>query len=1029
METKLNGILTLLIVFIVQVTFAQEKEISGTVQDEDGVPLAGVNITIVDGTGGTSTDLDGNYKIDVEQGDALRFSIVGFEDQTQTVGDENTLDVTMKEGTELDEVVVTGYGTQRKSDVTSSISKISSEDMADRISPSFESNLAGRASGVQVSTPSVIGESPQVNIRGIASINSGTQPLYVVDGIPYNSSPGGANMDVNPLADLNPNDIESFEVLKDGAASAIYGSRAANGVVLITTKKGEKDTFTVNISSKTGFGEPMKKYKLLGTDDFVEVSNEKAANAGEDDWAAGTDYHTNWQDEVLRSHALQIDENISISGGSDKGTYYISAGYKDQEGASIDNKSTKYNLRANVDQDITDWLEAGASIAYTQDHVSAMNKGSNALSGHMFNALQQPPNIPIYDEDDKTGYNISDDRTAVGRWDNPKAIGADLPNIMHELDNNTYRSKRNRTVINGFAEADIVEGLSYRLQIGYDYGTNHERMFWNPHHGDGRSENGILDEFNFEDQLWNVQNILTYKNTFNDVHNIDVTGVAEFQQEKHSYVEATGEDMASETFNDQIITDAFNEQSIGGHKEEQGLKSFIGRARYNYDERYYAEVSFRHDGLSNLDESNRWQSFWGGSAGWKISNEEFWDSETISNLELRGSYAQTGNTQIGTYPYLGLYSLNKYGNQTGVGYSQFGNAGLVWETTNKMNVGLDLAFLHDRIRFTGEYFQNKTKDMIMNQSTAPTLGLPDNLIKINAGDMKNSGVEFSVDANIFNKEDFSWDTGFNISYSKNKIENLPGGDDIFPSLSDNPTVDGNIIIREGESINSLYGHKYHGVNEANGMPVYEKEDGALVQANYESGGYSEYDPDNPEDMSESATLGNSDRQILGQTEPKYFGGWHNTLRYKDFDLSFMFRFSGGNKIYNSTRHDLLTQDFLNNLREIKGRWQSPDNPGDGKTPKLQGSNDGQVNGSVLNSRFVENGRYISLDNLTLGYNFAEDLVDNIGLKKLRLYISGQNLFMITGYSGPNPEGIKDYGVDEYTTPKTRIYTLGVNISL
>src|SRR5699024_9372150 len=601
------------------------------------------------------------------------------------------------------------------------------------------------------------------------------------------------------------------------------------------------------------------------------------------------------------------------------------------------------------------WLELGASLNITRSQINAMNKGSNALSGHMFNALQQPPNIPIYNEDNESGYNITSTGT-IGQWDNNKAVGAQLPNIMMVLDKNYYKSNRRRNVINGFAEADIIEGLTYRFQVGYDFGTNHERMFWNPVHGDGRSSNGVLDELNFENQLWNVQNILTYENTFEDVHNLNITGVAEFQNRQNAWFEATGSDMASEDFNEQIITDAFNEQEIGGSKQEQGLKSFIGRVRYNFDQRYYAEVSLRRDGLSNLDEKNRWENFWGGSVGWKISNEAFWDEyqETISNFEIRASYAETGNTNIGAYPYLGIYGVNKYGSQTGIGYSQFGNANLLWETTEKYNIGLDLAFINDRIRFSAEYFRNDTKDMVINRSTAPSLGIPENQIKINAGDMRNTGIEFSIDGDVLNKESFSWNTGFNFTFSKNEIKDLPEGEDIFPGISGNPTVDGTIILREGESINSLYGHKYWGVNPENGSPVYEKKDGSLVQIDYETGSAFEFDKANPGDMSIESSLGADDRQILGQTEPKYFGGWYNTLFYKNFDLSFMIRFSGGNKIYNLTREALMTQDFNNNLTEIKGRWQSPDKPGDGKTPKLMGSNDAVVNGNTLSSRFVEN---------------------------------------------------------------------------
>lgn len=1023
----------LIFVLFVQIGFAQQKSITGTVMDPDGVPLLGATVLVVGTNIGASTDFDGNYAISAEEGNVLEFSYVGYETETRRVDAASTYNVTLQpEANIMDEVVIVGYGVQRKSEVTGAISQVKGDAVKNLVTPSFESQLAGRSSGVQITAPGgVIGEAPRVNIRGIASINSGTGPLYVVDGVPYTSSSQGANMAVNPLSDLNPNDIESFEVLKDGAASAIYGSRAANGVILITTRTGRKNSFEVNYSSLTGIGSPMNKYKLLGAKDFVMISNEKRSNRGASDWAAGTEFDTDWQDLVFRNSAIQIDQNVNISGGSDMATYYLSLGYSQQEGNSIANDMEKYNIRARVEQDFNKWLSAGATVAITRNNVSAMNKGNNSLSGHVFNATKQLPNIPAYDPDSESGYNITS-TGQIGKWDNLENVGAQLPNIMYSLDNNFYKSKTTRNVVNMFANAKIVEGLSYRFQVGLDHSTNGERMYWNPVHGDGAGHNGLLQQFSFENQQWNIQNILSYTKSFNDVHNLGATGVVEFQEQKDSYFYATGRDIASDYFNEQIITDAFGVQEIGGYKESQGIKSFIGRATYNYDQRYFLQASIRRDGLSNLHPDHRWENFVGVSAGWTISNEEFWAdfSETISDLKLRGSFAQTGNTNIGAYPYMGIYGLNKYGDDTGYGYTQFGNNNLVWESTDKINVGLDFGLLNNRIFISAEYFNNETKDMIINKSVAPSLGIPGNIIKINAGDMTNSGFEFSVEANVFDTGDFRWDTGANISFSKNKVSNLPDGADIIPEYSTNASINGNIIIREGESINSLYGYEYWGVNPANGAPVYYKGDGSLVQVDYDTGSYFVFDESNPDDMSQASSLSSTDdRRILGQTTPKYFGGWHNTVAYKNFDLSFLFRFSGGNKIFNYTRRELLTQEFNNNLTEIKGRWQDPSNPGDGVTPKLWASGNGVVNNNVLSSRFVENGDFISLDNITLGYNFDRDFLQSANIEALRIYVAAQNVFMITDYKGVDPEMITSYGVDAFGTPKSRIISLGVNLKL
>ena len=1032
MKGKCFYLSALIFVLFAQIGFAQQKSITGTVTDSDGVPLLGATVLVKGTTTGASTDFDGNYTLTAEVGSTLEFSYVGYETVTRVVGASSTYNVSLELASNIiDEVVLVGYGVQRKSEVTGAISQVKGEDVRNLVTPSFESQLAGRSSGVQITSGGgVIGEAPRVNIRGVASINSGTGPLYVVDGVPYTSSQQGANMAVNPLADLNPNDIESFEVLKDGAASAIYGSRAANGVILITTRTGRKNSFEVNYSSLTGLASPMNEYNLLGAKDFVTISNEKTGNRGASDWAAGTEYDTDWQDLIFRSSALQVDQNINVSGGSDNATYYLSLGYGTQEGNSIANEMEKYNIRARVEQDFNKWLSAGASVAVTRNNVSAMNKGSNSLSGHIFNATKQLPNVPVYDPNNETGYNISE-TGQIGRWDNLENVGAQLPNIMFPLEHNYYKSKTTRNVVNMFADAKILDGLTYRFQLGLDYGTNGERMYWNPIHGDGAGHKGLMQQFSFENQLWNIQNILSYNKTFNEVHNLGLTGVAEFQEQKYAYFYTTGRDLASDYFNEQIITDAFGVQEIGGYKEAQGIKSFIGRATYNYDQRYFLQASIRRDGISNLDPANRWDNFLGVSAGWTISNEEFWDKDgTVNDLKLRGSYAQTGNTNIGAYPYMGIYGLNKYGDDTGYGYTQFGNNNLVWESTNKLNVGLDLGLWNSRVFISAEYFKNETKDMIINKSTAPSLGVPGNIIKINAGDMENSGVEFSVDATVVNTDDFRWDTGANISFSKNKVSNLPDGADIFPEYSTNASINGNIIIRDGEAINSLYGYEYWGVNPANGAPVYHKADGTLVQVDYNTGSYYVFDEANPGDMSQASSLSSSeDRKILGQTTPKYFGGWHNTMSYKNFDLSFLFRFSGGNKIFNYTRRELLSQTFNNNLNEIMGRWQSPDNPGDGVTPKLWANGDGVVNNNVLSSRFAEKGDFISLDNITLGYNFDRELLQRANIEALRVYVAAQNVFMITSYKGVDPEMITSYGVDAFGTPKSRIMSLGVNLKL
>lgn len=1030
MKTKFSLILTLCLVLVTQISFAQEKSVTGTVADEAGVPLAGVNVLVKGTNTGAQTDFNGKYSVNAKVGDILSFTYVGLKAQEVKVGNANTINVTMAEdASQLDEIIVVGYGTQRKSDVTGAISSIKGQDIQDLVSSSFESQLAGRSSGVQVSSSGIIGEKPKINIRGVASINSGTDPLYVVDGVPYSSSGSGSNVDVNPLADLNPNDIESFEILKDGAASAIYGSRAANGVILITTKKGKKNSFNVRLSTITGLGKPMKRYDMLRAKDFVMISNEKTSNAGVSDWAAGTDYDTDWFKEILRDNALQVEENISVSGGSDKGTYYLSLSHANQEGAPKANEQEKYNIKLSVEQEMTKWLKLGGSVAASRNNTTAMNKGDNSLSGFMKNATTQLPNVPVFDKDNPLGYNIASNGSEIGRWDNYRGVQGQYPNIAYVMKYNTYESKRDRNVIQAFAEANIVDGLTYRFQVGFDHANTGEITYLNPNHGDGMSPKGRVSQYAFEDEMWNVQNIINYNKTFGGVHNLSATAVAEWQETNYTWFRAIGEGMASTDFNQQIITNVFEEQFIGGNRTEDGIRSYIGRVSYNFDQRYFVQLSLRNDALSKLDKKNREKTFFGGSLGWTVSNESFWSGikNAVSDLKFRGSYAETGNTNIGSYPYLGVYAANKYGDVTGIGYDQFGNDNLRWETTTKLNVGMDLGFVNNRVRLSADYFINKTDDMVINSATAPSAGIPENIIKINAGDMTNKGVEFSLGATIFSNANFTWNSDFNLTFAQNEVSNLPGGEDIFPKHTTSAASVHSTIIREGEPVNSLYGFKYYGVNKENGYPIYYKADGSLIQMDYVSSKYVVYDPANPTDVSKSSSLSEGDKQILGQSTPKYFGGWQNSFTYKAFDMSFLFRFSGGNSIYNYARHELLSQDFRNNSKEILGRWQSPSNPGDGVTPKLTTS-DNRANPDY-SSRYVEKGDFISLDNVTIGFNLTHSMLNSDTINSFRIYVSGQNLFNITDYKGLDPDAVTYWGVDNFSTPRNRIFAMGLNLSL
>lgn len=1034
MKTKITLILTLCLVLVVQITFGQQKMVSGTVSDESGIPLAGVNILVKGTSTGTQTDFDGKFSINAITGDLLTFTYVGLKTQEVKVGGSSNINVTMQEDASvLDEVVVVGYGVQKKSEVTGAISSISGSEIQGLVTPSFESQLAGRAAGVQItSNNGIIGEAPRVRIRGIASIGSGTSPLVVVDGMPIYSGDVGGYASTNGLADINPNDIESYEILKDGAATAIYGSRAANGVILITTKKGKRGAMKVNYSNVTGFASAIKTFDLLETPEFLIISNEKRTNRGQAPWAIGSEYNTDWQKAVLNSGAPQTDHNLSFNGGNESTKYFLSMGYVNQQGVAKANSLARYNLRSSLEHNINKWLTVGGSVGLTRSEYEGLNTGMSSLSGNIFNATRQLPNTPIYNASHPTGYNLSADNSVVGQWDNTDPVGDNISNIAYVLAKNKFQSKVNRTLVNTFASIDLLDGLNYRFQASADNILTSGFLYYNPVHGDGSGSNGRLQNSSTDRLTWNIQNIVSYNKTFVDAHNVGVTLVAEYQKAKNQSFFGTGTDLLDEFYNQNLVTDAYGTQTSGGGVTENGIISYVGRLSYNYKQKYFLQGSIRRDGISKLSEANRWHNFTGYSAGWNIANEGFWENlkNTIGEFKIRGSYSEVGNTEIGSYPYLGLTSASKYGTLNGITFSQFGNDQLLWETSKKLDVGLDVALFNNRLRLNFDYYTNDIDGLILDVPLPASLGVPDGRIKRNIGSMENKGYEFGAEFRAVSNENFTWNITANLTLDQNKVLSIPEGQDIPGGTFSDANIAQNLIIREGEPINSIYGFKYWGVNPANGNPVYYKADGSLVQGDIATSKYAVFNPSNPSDISESASLSaSSDKVILGSSLPKYYGALINRFSYKDFDLSFMFRFSGGNKIFNSTRRDLVTQNLNNNSTEILGRWQSPENPGDGITPRLWASSNTFTNltGSAT-SRFLEDGDFISLDNITLGYQLPKTFTDRVKVDMVRFFIQGQNLLIISDYKGLNPE-METGGVDLNGTPRAKILSLGLNVNL
>jgi TonB-linked SusC/RagA family outer membrane protein len=1029
----------LLLVFMIflgsAAALVAQREVTGTIVDDEGIALIGASILAKGTAVGTISDLDGRFRLQLPAGaDVLVVSYTGYSTKEVVLTAASNYDIMLESSAVMvSEVVVVGYGTQQKRDVTGSISQVKGEVIANLATPSFESQLAGRAAGVQITPPSgILGSAPQIRIRGVNTISSGTEPLIVVDGVPVISGNRSGNTPTNALADINPADIESFEILKDGAATAIYGSRASNGVILITTKKGQAGKARFSYDSYVGMSQATRLHDLLNAEQFVEINNEKNRNAGGTSDVAfnqtrdGRLVQTDWNDVIFRN-ALQHNHVFSVAGGTESTSYYFSLGYSDQEGISVANSLNRYTFRANLDQKVNRWLSIGFSSGVTRQENLGPLTGSNNLSGNTFAAIRMFPNVDVYNDDHPTGYNIDEQNPrTLGRGGNLLELANGIPNQRFVLDNDQRRALSLRLLGNAYANVYLAEGLTFRTQLGIDGNFVDELTFQDPRHGDGFSANGRVTQVYRPRQRWNWQNILNYDKTFAERHNLGVTLVQEYQKERGTSFSASGADLSDRFFRENLIAGTTANQSISGTIFENGIASYLGRFNYNFDRKYYISASIRRDALSALPPEGRVGYFPGVSFAYRISEEGFWKDSplatVLSDFRLRGSFAEVGNTAIGNYPYIGSFGSAQYGSQNGIAFNNFGNDALRWEAQKKYDFGFDFGLFENRITGSVAYWIQDNDDIILQAPTPPSAGIPGNSIAQNIGRVRGQGIEFNIDATVVRSGKFRWNAGFNLTTQNNEVLELVDGQDIIGDYN---------IIRVGESINAIYGFDYWGVNPANGNPVFQRASGELVENELANGLFYTFNPQTPGDRGPQSTLSAAnDRRVLGLAIPQWFGGLDNYFSYGNFDANIFVRFSGGNVIMNRTRIDLLDQGFNNNGTEILGRWQSPEAPGDGQTPKLLLGQSNRVNNpNFASTRFVEKGDFLRFGNISLGYTMPKSLTQKLSIQNLRVFVQAQNAITITPYTGIDPEtNTNGFGVDWNGNPQQRIYTFGVNLS-
>lgn len=1030
---------------------AQDRTVSGKVTAaEDGSPLPGVSVSVKGSKQGTQTDASGVYKVSVSGNATLIFSFIGTLTQEVAVGTRSIVDVQLAaDNKQLSEVVVVGYGTQKKTEFTGAASTVKATQIAERPVQSFSQGLTGQASGVNIVQPNgLLNNPPVIRVRGLSSLSLSSFPLVVIDGIPIATGDVSGNASTNnPLGDINPADIESIDILKDAASAAIYGSRAAAGVLLITTKRGKAGKTKVSIDSWAGVSNAVRLPDVLNAQQYMDHKNMAIANALANNPAAipatqrdaqnrsflpnydanGNLIDTDWYKEVYRT-AFSQNHNLTLQGGSDKTTYYFSAGFSDQDGFLRANSFQRRSGRLNMDHQATSWLKLSANINYTNSLNKSPNSGSYtggafATSGLGRIAVAQVPNLPAYNEDGS--YNL--ENNTVGRKNN--LLPAQFPNaaVLRDLDKNT--SETSRVIANMGAELKLYDGLTFKTTYSWDFRNTENIRFWNPYNGDGWAAQGDAYNQTVRGDNWNWINTLQYMKTFGEKHNVSIVAGSDVQKRRNTSWGAQRQTLADFFFQD-FQGNYTTNLAAGNGISQVAFEAYLGSVSYSYAGKYFISGNYRRDGNSALAAQNRWGDFGGVSAGWTISEEEFFKSlglgNTLSSLRLKGSWGKVGNGNMNNaYGSYSTFGSGLYGSSATLAFNQAGNRDLKWETSAQTNIGVDVSFLNDRITLEANWYNKNINNLILDVPQAPSKGIPGNTILANVGSMYNKGWEFSINAVPVNKGGFTWSTNINFSTNKNMVTSMV--DDNTPILTNTSGLEATNITKVGYSAGQIYGVVTHGVNPANGRRIFVTRDGKEVQYNHLGGATAwTFVADG------SATVSPSSQQvILGGTMPTWYGGFNNTLKYKGFDLGLNFTFSGGNYIYNGSRAGLRDQRVWNNSVDVLNSWKQPGDVTD--IPKAIYGDNISNGSSFLISENIEKGDFLRLQTATLGYR-VPGTFGKTGISSLRVYAQVNNAFLLTKYTGVDPEistngdSNNAMGIERNSIPQGRQFTLGLNLS-
>jgi len=1032
-----KNLLTILLLFsCISFVFAQNRVITGKVTDQkDGSPLPGVSVTVKGAAGvGTQTDINGGYSLSVPAtAKTLVFNFIGFKVVELPIAGKVINTQLEQDSKQLTEVVVVGYGTQKRQAITGSIASVSSKEFQSTPVTTLEQAIQGKAAGVNISANNgKLGQSMNISIRGTSSISAGTQPLVVVDGVVITSSDiSTTSAGTNPMADLNFNDIESVDILKDASASAIYGARAANGVLLITTKKGKTGDAKISFQAQFGLSTPSRHRKFLNTQQWLQIEKRAGVGAATQDvlaglygdpddpqsttdaladyasyvesrfqrYGAGADYAKNdvdWEKQAFQRAPQQIYD-LSLSGGNDKTTYFISGQHVNQTGILKGNNFMKTSGRINLNTKVYKNLDVGMNLNF----IRSLNKriDNDNSFGTPLQIVALSPITPIIDP-----------RSGLLSGSLPGAA-SNYPvyyNPLLNVDNAYYHTNIYRTLGNIYANWQIVKNLSFRSEFGVDQTNQNEDSYSGRLTFRNSSQpNGFGENTNTAIVHYTVNNYFTYKNTFGQNSALDATIGTSYEYNHYNGSDIQGQQFPSDAYK-QIVSAAVKS---GGYssQSEYSFVSYFARANYAYASKYLLSVSARTDASSRFSESKKYSVFPAASVGWVISQEDFLkNSNTLSNLKLKASYGLTGNAEIGNYASLGLFAGDAgYNGVPGQRLIQLANPNLSWEQVAQFDAGVEVGFFNNRLNATFEYYRKNTSKLLLDVNVPQTTGFATQTQ--NLGKLYNQGYEVTISSDNFVGK-FRWSTSFNIAYNKNKVTDVRG---LIIG-----TNDLNRVI-EGQPIGVFYGPEYAGVDPANGDALYytntKNADGT-------------YDRTKTNDYNAVSSV------VLGNPTPKITGGITNNLSYKGFDLAVTFQGSFGNKIYNGGGQYMsasASNGFDNQTLDQMNYWDKPGDVTDVPEPRLF-----YANGTNASSRYLSGGSYVRCKTVSLSYAIPKGILSKVRLDKARLFVNAYNLFLITKYKGWDPEVNADYqasninrGVDFYSAPQPRTITFGVNIGL